>query len=219
MSSVSIVPIFATPFAVVDLAEAKRLNPAVAGFLEERADTDEHPSPASTPHCYRSREDVRLDDPDVQVVLKEALRGMVDVAAAVNRFSEQQMRQLTPQTSVSFTIVRSNGSLPVQNYPLTAWCGMYCVEAPEPAADRRDSGVLRLYESRLGGMFSDATNSAMQVPYATGHYAWRPVPGQMAVFPGSASHGIALIRSTGNLVLLTLRLRFVAAGQTGWGRW
>jgi hypothetical protein len=68
-------------------------------------------------------------------------------------------------------------------------------------------------------MFSDATNSAMQVPYATGHYAWRPVPGQMAVFPGATSHGIALIRSTGNLVLLTLRLRFVAAGQTGWGRW
>ncbi len=219
MSGVSIVPIFATPFAVTELPEAERLNSSVAEFLKNFACTDDAPSPTSTPNCYRSRENIRLDSPQLQAVLDEALSGMVAVAAAVSGLSDEQMRQLSAQTSVSFSIVRSNGSLPVHNYPLTSWCGIYCVEAPAPSTDRRDSGVLRLYESRLRGMFSDATNSAMQVPYATGHYAWRPVPGQMAVFPGATSHGIALIRSTGNLVLLTLRLRFVASGQTGWGRW
>jgi hypothetical protein len=219
VSSVSIVPIFATPFAVLGLPEAERLNPTVASILQERAAADADPSPASTPHCYRSREDIRLDDPPVQAVSGEVLRGMAGVVAALNQFSEDRMRALTMQTCASFTIVRSNGSVAAHNFPLTSWCGIYCVEAPEPSADRRDSGVLRLHESRMRNMFSDATNSAMPVPYAMGHYAWRPVPGQLAVFPGSTSHEIALIRSPGSLVLLTLRVRFVAAGQTGWVRW
>jgi hypothetical protein len=219
VSSVSIVPIFATPFAVLGLPEAERLNPAVARILEGRAAADRDPSPGGTPYCYRSPEDIRLDDPPLQGVCREILRGMVGMVGALNQFSEKHMRDLAMQTCLSFTIVRANGSVPAHNYPLTSWCGIYCVEAPEPSVDRPDSGVLRLYESRLQNMFSDASNAAMQVPYATGHYAWRPVPGRVAVFPGATSHEIALIRSPGSLVVLNLRVRFVAPGQTGWERW
>jgi hypothetical protein len=219
VSSVSIVPIFATPFAVLGLPEAERLNAEVVTILEACAAADPDPASGGTPHCYRSRADLRLDDPPVQAVCREILRGMAGVVGALNQFSEHRMRELAMQTCLSFTIVRSNGSVPAHNYPLTSWCGIYCVEAPEPSADRRDSGVLRLHESRLQSMFSDATNAAMHLPYATGHHAWRPVPGRLAVFPGTTSHEIALLRSTGRLVLLTLRLRFVAPGQTGWVRW
>ena len=40
-------------------------------------------------------------------------------------------------------------------------------------------------------------------------------PGQMAVFPASLTHEIALVRSPGPLVLVTVRVRFVAPGQQG----
>jgi hypothetical protein len=115
--------------------------------------------------------------------------------------------------------VAPDGRVPAAIYPLTAWCGIYCVAAPPPSAMRSDSGVLRLYESRLGTMFADATNAAMQVPFTPGHYSWQPVPGQLAVFPGSLTHEIALVRSPGHLVLVTVRVRFVAPGQQGMTRW
>ncbi len=68
-------------------------------------------------------------------------------------------------------------------------------------------------------MFADATNAVMRMPFTPGHYSWRPVPGHMAVFPASLTHEIALLRSPGQLVLVTVRVRFVAPGQQGMARW
>jgi hypothetical protein len=78
---------------------------------------------------------------------------------------------------------------------------------------------LRFYESRLGTMFADATNAAMHMPFTPGHSTWRPVPGQLAVFPAALTHEIALLRSPGQLMLVTVRVRFVAPGQQGLARW
>jgi hypothetical protein len=109
--------------------------------------------------------------------------------------------------------------VPAINYPLAAWCAIYCVAAPEPSAKRQDSGILRLYESRLGTMFADASTSAMRLPFKPGHFGLRPEPGQLAVFPASVTHEIALVRSRQQLVLVTVCLRFVAPGQQGVARW
>jgi hypothetical protein len=146
-------------------------------------------------------------------------RGVNSVVNVVNDLAEAQLSSFAVQARGWFTIVAPDGRVPATNYPLTAWCGIYCVAAPEASATRRDSGVLRLYESRLGTMFADATNAAMRVPYTPGHYTWRPVPGHLAVFPASLTHEIALVRSPGQLVLVTVRVRFVAPGQTGLARW
>jgi hypothetical protein len=68
-------------------------------------------------------------------------------------------------------------------------------------------------------MFQDATNSAMRVPYTQSHYVWRPVAGEMVIFPASVTHEIALLRAGGELTLVTARIRFTAPGQRGLGRW
>jgi uncharacterized protein (TIGR02466 family) len=217
----SVLPIFATPLAVIPLPEAEKLNPVVAQLLAARAASDTAGAArGSTPLCYRSAEDL-LEWPDeaVRKVGGEVLRGVCAMVAAVNDFTEEQMGALTVQARGSFSIVRPDGGVKATHYPLTAWCGVYCVAAPEPSSQRRDSGMLRLYESRLGTMFSDATNSAMRIPFTPGHYAWRPVPGKMAVFPAWIQHEIALIRSAGELVLITVRARFVAPGQQGQAAW
>jgi hypothetical protein len=214
----TVVPILATPFGVVPVPDAGKLNAALAPLFAARAAAGD--SPEQNPLCYRSRDDL-LDWPEqpVQQLAGELLRGVYAVVAGVNAFTEAQLRSLVPQARAWFTIVRADGCVPATSYPLTAWCGVYCVEAPEPSASRRDSGVLRLYESRLGTMFADASTSMMRVPFTPGHYAWRPVPGQLAVFPASVTHEIALIRSLGQLTLVTLRVRFVGPGQTGVSTW
>ena len=220
LTTPTVLPILATPFGVVPLPEAERLNAQVAALLQARAEADPDPVRNANPFCYRSREDLlECSEPAVQALGREMLRGLCSVVAAVNEIPDAELRTFVPQARGWFTIVRPDGAVAGTSYPLTSWCGLYCVAAPEPSATRRDSGALRLYESRLGTMFADATNAAMRIPYTPGHYTWAPVPGQMAVFPAATTHEIALIRSPGELVVVGLRVRFVAPGQQGWTAW
>jgi hypothetical protein len=215
----TVIPILAAPFGVVPLPEAEPLNGALAALFAGRA-TAGGGAPGSNALCYRSRDDL-LDwpEPPVQQLAAEIFRGVYSVVAGVNSFNEAQLRSFALQARGWFTIVRPDGCVPAASYPLTSWCGIYCIETPQPSESRSDSGILRLYESRLGTMFADATNSVMRLPFRPGHYGWRPVPGQLVVFPASITHEIALIRSPGRLMLVTVRVRFVAPGQTGVAAW
>jgi hypothetical protein len=214
-----VVPILATPFGVVPLPEAQALNSPLAALLTARmsADASAHPT---NPLCYRSRDDL-LEWPDaaVRTLAGDIFRGVYSVVSAVNDLSDAQLRSFAIQARGWFTVVKPDGGVPATNFPLAAWCAIYCVTAPEPSAIRQDSGILRLYESRLGTMFADATQAGMRLPFRPGHYGWRPVPGQMAVFPASLTHEIALVRSPEPLVLVTVCVRFVAPGQQGLARW
>lgn len=217
----AVVPIFGTPFAALQIPEASELNSAAAQILAARAGVDAGTlARASKPLCYISRDDLlEWKDEPIKQIAGAVLRGVWSVVAAVNELTSAQLQSLSLQARGWFTILGRDGCVPVRSYPLTSWCAIYCIEVPDRSADRQDSGVLRLYESRFGTMFSDATNSAMRVPFRTGHYTWRPQPGHVAIFPASVAHEIALIRASGRLVLLTIRTRFVGPGQEGLSRW
>ena len=214
-----VVPILATPFGVLPLPEAETLNPALVALLDARV-RGEEARQHRDPLCYRSRDDL-LEWPEepVRKLAAEIIRGLHVVVNSVNDFTEAQLRSFALQARGWFTVVEPDGGVPAANYPLAAWCAVYCVAAPEPSATRQDSAILRIYESRLGTMFADATTSAMRLPFKPGHYGWRPVPGQLAVFPASLTHEIALVRASGQLMLATVCVRFVAPGQQGLVRW
>jgi hypothetical protein len=220
----TVVPILATPFGVVPLPEVAALNPALGALFAARAgapaDADGGRAQLPNPLVHRSRDDL-LEWPDepVRRLTAGIFRGVSAVAAAVNDFSDAQLRALKVEARGWFTVIKTDGHVPAASHPLTAWCAIYCVSAPAPSATRHDGGVVRIYESRLGTMYQDATLSAMRIPFTQAHYAWRPVPGQMAVFPASLTHEIAMFRSPGELVLVTARVRFVAPGQQGVARW
>jgi len=59
-------------------------------------------------------------------------------------------------------------------------------------------------------MFMDAANSRLRPPFGAAHHVWRPVSGQMAVFPAAVAHEVALNRSDEDLVLVAARARFAA---------
>jgi hypothetical protein len=216
-----VVPILATPFGVVPLPEAGALNPTLSSLFAARMAADA--SPQANPLCYRSRDDL-LEQPEepeepVRQLAAAIFRGVYTVVENVNEFTSAQLRSFRLEARGWFTIVKPDGCVPAANYPLTAWCGIYCVAAPAFSPTRADAGALRIYETRLGTMFQDATNSVMRMPYKPSHCSWRPVPGQLAVFPASLTHEIALNRGVGELVLVTVRIRFVAPGQQGMPRW
>lgn len=217
----TVVPIFATPFGVATLPDADALNSRLAALLTERATPDRRATGgAPGPLVYHSRDDLLTwSDEPARAVLEGIMASVHSIVSALNSFRPEDYASLRPQVRAWFTIVQPDGYVPATNYPNTTWCAIYCVQAPDPSPARFDSGVLRMQETRLGTTFPDATNTAMQMPYHAGHYTWRPVPGQVAIFPASVIHEIALLRSTGRLMLVSARLRFVAPGQTGVATW
>lgn len=215
-----VLPIFATPFGFVSVPEAELLNPVVATLFAQRATPDYADPACRQALTFRSRDDL-LEWPDepVRNLARGIIGGVISVVRSINDFSGEQFATFKIQARAWFTIVHANGYVPSANFQNAAWCAVYCVAAPESAAERFDSGVLRLHESQRKNMFADATNSVIHKPYLPGHSTWRPVPGQVAVFPAAITHEIALLRSAGSLVLVTTLLRFVAPGQTGMPWW
>ena len=216
----NIVPLFATPFGVLSLPRAAAANAAAAALFAARA-TPERRDPASRQALsFCSRDDLP-DWPDepVRTIVNEMLGGVGAVARALNDFSDSQFAAFRVQARAWFSIVQPDGYLASTSYPNTAWCAIYCVAAPGAAGDRFDSGVLRLHEPGRATMYSDATTSQMQQPYLPGHSTWRPVPGEVAVFPGSVVHEIATLRAAEPLVLVTARVRYFGPEQTGMSWW
>ncbi|MDP9091056.1 MAG: hypothetical protein M3O26_20265 [Pseudomonadota bacterium] len=213
----SIVPILAMPLCIASLADAQQLNPSLCELFAQRMATDSRPQ---NPLVFRSTDDL-LDwrEASVRRLEEGLLAAVYSMVGSLNEFTEAQLRSFRLQARAWFTVVRTNGSVPAASYPLTSWCVIYCVSAPPLLEARADSGVVRLYESRLGTTFQDATNSMLRIPYRQSHCAWRPEAGKMVIFPASLTHEIALMRAAGELILVTVRLRFAAPGQQGFSRW
>lgn len=212
---VEITPIFATPFAVVPVAEAPQLNPALISLLRTRAD-EAHRDPATPadPRCFRGRETLfEWREPEIGALRMAMLGGACAAIMAVTPYTEAEFDALSVQARARVLIVRPDGCVPAGTAPMASWYAIYCVAAPSGPAVRADSGVLRLYGVRQTTMFVDAANWSLRTPYQTGHYVWRPVPGHMALFPASVAHEVALNRSAEELLLVAARLRFTGTGQ------
>jgi hypothetical protein len=216
-----VVPIFATPFGVLRLPQAPTLNDSLAELFARRAAQEERAT-VGTPgrRLFVSRDDLLTwaEEP-VRQALRAVLNGVSSVAASISELSAGELAALTVQARAWFTLVRPDGCVPATGYPNTSWLAVYCVTAPEPSQERADSGVLRMHESRLETSFQDPAHQSSRVPYRRGHYTWRPVPGEMAVFPGALIHEIALVRGAGTLTLLTAAVRFAGASGSWMPPW
>jgi hypothetical protein len=210
-----IVPIFAAPFAVVEAAGSAGLHEQLAALFSSRATPDyrDARTPAD-PLCFVSRED--LFDWEVEAVghlRRQMLAGVCTVVMPTTTYTQAEFAALKMQARARFVIVRPNGCLPAATAPMASWYALYCVAAPAPVPERVDSAALRLYGVRHGTMFKDASNARLRTPYGDSHYLWRPVAGQMAVFPGSILHEVALNRAKSDLVLVTARVRFAHGAE------
>ena len=218
--SPEIVPVFATPFGVVTLTGAREANAALAALLTARALPAwraPEPGPATT---FRSRDDLtEWQDAPAAQVLEEMLAGVTSVAASISELSAEQFSALRREARSWFTVIGRNGYVAPHSHPNTSWAAVYCVAAPPASPSRQDSGVLRLHEFRPGGMFVDSAQGTARLPYRPGHCIWRPVPGQMAVFPATITHEIALLQADLPLILVTARVRFVGVDQPWMPPW
>jgi hypothetical protein len=205
----NVVPIFATPFGVVTLAQATAANDALAALFTSRMQPAwRDPRDPPPQGAFRGRDDLTSwPEPAVRQLLREMLAGVGSVALAVSELSAEQFAGLRTEARAWFTVIGPDGYLPPHSHPNTTWAAVYCVAAPPPSPVRHDSGVLRLHEFRPGGMFMDSVSGTRRMPYRPGHCTWRPIAGQMAVFPASIVHEVALLRADASMILVTMRVR------------
>lgn len=213
--AVSVIPIFATPFAAVPLAVPGAADGSLAQALkawatEERRD----PDVPRDPLCYRSHEKLfDSNDEWIAGLRREMLAALSVAVQATTLGTPQEFERLTVQARARLAIIRPDGCLPAASLSLASWCAIYCAAASPAPAERVLSGVLRLYEPRPGTMFLDGANWRLRPPFVNGHHTWRPLPGHMAAFPAWLAHEIALNRTDRDLVLVIARVRFANPGQ------
>ena len=216
-----VVPIFATPLGVVKLAALAGANTALAALFIARAlPRWRDPGADPPPGTFRGRDDLsQWPEPQVQLLLGEMLAGVTSVASGISELTREQFDSLKPEFRGWFSIIGPDGYLAPENHPNTSWTAVYCVSSPPASPMRTDSGVLRLQEFRPGNMFMDAAQGTARIPYRPGHCVWRPVIGEMAVFPGWIAHEVALLRADNPLVLVTARVRYVGSDQPWMPPW
>jgi hypothetical protein len=216
-----VVPLFATPFGVVTLPGGHAASAALASLFTARAQPPwAAADPALPGATFRSRDDLtEWQEAPVAQLLAEMLAGVTAVAVSISDLGPEEFATLRREARAWFTVIGTNGCVPPHSHPNTSWVAVYCVTAPPPAPARADSGALRLHEFRPGGMFVDSAQGAARMPYRPGHCTWRPVPGQMAVFPAAITHEIALLRANEPLILVSARVRFVGVDQPWMPPW
>src|SRR5882757_1232085 len=125
----SVVPVFAIPFAVMELPAALQANGVVAPLLAKHAAASPVTAPAADPLCYRSRDDLlEWNDAAVRQVCGEILRGVWSTVAAVIACSLARLAAPATKPRCAFTILQPPGSGPATSHAVTAWCGIYCLE-------------------------------------------------------------------------------------------
>lgn len=218
---VSFQPIFATPFASFALTVPADFNSELQEMIAARVSpAHRDPSVPFDALSFRSREDVfEWPDPRVRAICASMLGAVATVVKGVNVYTEKEFADLRVQGRAHFAVVLPDGGLPVTEFAMCSWCAIYCVTAPQPVPDRPHSGMLRLYEPRLGNSYVDASTWRMREPYAEGHYTWLPRPGMMAVFPAYVPHEFAQVRGSGSLTLIRMRVRFATPMQEVTDAW
>jgi hypothetical protein len=203
------IPLFATPFAVVNTGADRDFNQRLANLCEsQRSVPGRAGASARDPLHFRSPDDF-LDSANATAgELKHIILGHASaIVAGLSSIGAAEFAKLQIQARGWCSIVQQNGHVPAQHFPGASWLAMYCVQAG--ISDKSSAGVLRLYERRLGSMYRDASNSEMKSPYRYGNHTWSPVPGWMALFPAHLPHEISVVRSASSLILVFAMIRFL----------
>ena len=180
----SLTPIFATPFASLQLPITVGVNCESQQLLLGHVTAQYRcPQKSNNPLLFQGRDDLfERPQPPIQRLRAQMLRALATAVAACNEYTEQEFGELSVQARAHFARVAPDGFLPDTSYAQATWCAIYCVAAPELTTDRPLNAVLRLYETRLANTLLDASNWRLKPPYSLAHQAWRPAPGTWSCF-------------------------------------
>ena len=221
-----IFPMFAVPFAQIELPDTGPLNRELRSlFLRREAEgaqwSNPTPSMAITPGLFESRFDLFLwPDASVQHLHDLCMGHLLRMIAELNGYSADDLRGLEMQNHAWFHITRRGGRFGAHNHPLASWSGVYCVDAGQHDSTQEKSGRLQFHNPHhYANMFKDAGNLRMNQLYSMDSRSFDLSAGQLVLFPSWAIHEVLPYHGDGERITVAFNcwLRPRGTGQRNGG--
>ncbi len=193
--SAKLVSLFAVPLSIIQLPGCAALNEELeALFLSRETDENRNPTPSHSPQqeTFESRFNLfRWPETCIQTLRSFVLDSLVQTVRGLVPAAPEELARLTVHNHTWFHITRYAGSFVAHNHPLASWSAVYCVRPGEQPRAHPESGLLRLFDPRVGAdAYQDAANRTLQAPYGVGPVDLRLEAGQLVVFPSYLMHEV-----------------------------
>lgn len=195
MSSMMIQNLFPSPIAVIDNEQSSSINASLKKLFLEREKNKEQYKNANPPPTVRKNifdSEMNLFDdpqPDIQKLHHYIMNNLYQFIGELNGYSPSQLQKLRVRTNAWFHITRDGGYISTHNHPVSAWSGVYYVDAGrEIESDKSDNGVLRFIDTRNANAYLDPANMNLKSPFGFGSVNFHPKPGRLILFPSYLQH-------------------------------
>lgn len=188
-------PVFAVPLGEARLAHCARLNGELeALFLTRESDEYRNPMPSHIPQeeLFESRFNLfTWPERCVQELRRFMLDTVAQVVLQATALAATDFARLKFHNHTWFHITRYAGSFVSHNHPMASWSAVYCVRAGAAVPGQPPSGLLRLFDPRVGAAaYLDSANVHLHPPFALSPIELRLEEGQVIVFPSYLFHEV-----------------------------
>lgn len=188
-----ITPLFAVPLAQFKHPNAQALCSELRTLFLAREDDqwrNEIRRPTQAKEVFESRFDLfTWSEPSVVAVREFCHRSLNALLAGLG--------QITPESDIKFDyhawfhVTRDGGFQGLHNHQNASWSGIFCVDPGDHDPDNPRNGVVRFHDPKGGtGMFADAANRKLPMPFNNGVYEVHHQPGTLTIFPSYLYHEI-----------------------------
>jgi Putative 2OG-Fe(II) oxygenase len=205
---------FAVPFTFSMHPEHQRLNEGLRRYVftheKEGRGTNPLPLTQRNSELYESHFNLfRVQDPAVQELKAFCWNQLLWLVARLNNYDMPTVNRLQIFNDSWFHITRRGGFFGLHNHPNASWSGVYCVDPGKSDPGKKSSGVLSFVSPMLQtGMYQDAGNASLQLPYGNLVAQLTLVPGQLVLFPSWVLHDVKPFEGEGERVTIAFNCWF-----------
>jgi len=212
--SPEIMHMFAVPFSFSVHPEQQRLNEGLKRYIfkHERDGDGTNPRPLTQRNAavYESHFNLfRVQDPAIQELKAFCWNQLLSLIARLNGYDLPTVNRLQIFNDSWFHITRHGGFFGLHNHPNASWSGVYCVDPGKGDPNKEPSGKLSFVSPTLAsGMYQDAANANMKLPYGNMHPQLSLVPGQLVMFPSWVLHDVKPFEGEGERITVAFNCWF-----------
>ena len=213
MQNPEILHLFSVPFCRSRHAGFERLNPELKRVIhaQERSGP-RNPRPLTQRNAAVFESDFnlfRLNDPAMQELKAFCWNQLLSVIARLNGYDQAAIARLNIYNDCWFHVTRRGGFFGLHNHPNASWSGVYCVDPGRSDAGNTASGTLTFVNPMIqGGMYVDAANAGLKLPFSTQIASVALDAGQLILFPSWLLHDVKPFEGEGERITIAFNCWF-----------
>src|SRR6185369_412545 len=210
-----ILPFFAVPFGFAKLENCAPLNQELRTlFLARSAEGGEHANPRPltqrNAQVFESNFGLfRSTERPLQQLKEFCWPHLIKFVCDLNGYDDAMRSRLLIYSDAWFHVTRRGGFFGLHNHPNASWSGVYCVDPGRHDPGKPDSGKLTFVNPAImGGMYMDAANANMRLPFSAEIASASLEAGQLVLFPSWLLHDVKPFEGEGERITIAFNCWF-----------